>query len=151
MLASRSLPCRVRVVSGGTIATVAGNGTCSYGGDGGAATSARLNQPYGVAVDTSGNLYIADYTNCRVRKVIAGTISTVAGNGTCAYSGDVGAATSASLHGPSGVAVDSGGNLYIADEVNCRVRRVSGGRSRPSPAMDLARTAETAATPRARA
>jgi hypothetical protein len=119
--------CRVREVSGGTIATVAGNGSCGYAGDGGPATSAKLNHTYGVAVDGAGNLYISDPLNCRVREVSGGTITTVAGNGTCGYAGDGGPATSAELNGPTGVALDGAGNLYIGDSGNCRVREVSGG------------------------
>ncbi len=119
--------CHVRKVSGGTITTVAGNGSCTFSGDGGAATSAGLDPQGGVAVDGAGNLYIADWGNCRVREVSGGTITTVAGNGACAYGGDGGAATAASLNYPNAVAVDSGGALYIADSYNCRVRKVSGG------------------------
>ena len=109
-----------------TITTVTGNGTAGYSGDGGAATSASLDYPYGVAVDGAGNLYIADTFNQRIRKVDASThdISTVAGNGTAGYSGDGGAATSAILDHPHGVAVDGAGNLYIADEGNQRIRKV---------------------------
>jgi sugar lactone lactonase YvrE len=111
----------------GTITTVAGNGTPGYSGDGGAATSAELYGPTGVAVDSSGNIYIADYENNRIRKVSAstGVISTIAGNGTAGYSGDGGAATSAKLYGPTGVAVDSSGNIYIADDENSRIRMVT--------------------------
>jgi len=114
-----------RVAVDGTITTVAGNGNAGYSGDGGPATSAELNSPSGLAVDASGNLYIADYSNNRVRKVAAtdGTITTVAGNGTSSYSGDGGPATSAQL-GPGSVAVDASGNLYIADVANDRVRKV---------------------------
>ena len=119
--------CRVREVSGGTIVTVAGSGSCGYSGDGGPATSAELDHPDGVAVDAGGDLYIADTDNCRVRKVSGGTISTVAGTGSCAYSGDGGAATAAELNDPQGLAVDGSGDLYIADRSNCRVRRVSAG------------------------
>ncbi|WP_247233359.1 MopE-related protein, partial [Telluribacter sp. SYSU D00476] len=120
---------RIRRVSAsdGTISTVAGNGIFGYGGDGGLATSASLRSPSGVAVDAAGNLYIVDRGNHRIRRVSAsdGTISTVAGNGTPRYSGDGGLATSASLWSPSGVAVDAAGNLYIADQTNHRIRRVS--------------------------
>jgi trimeric autotransporter adhesin len=109
-----------------TITTVAGAGTAGYSGDGGAATSATLDYPRGVALDSSGNLYIADYNSSVVRKVDASTgyISTVAGNGTAGYSGDDGLATEAKLKYPWGVAVDSSGNLYIADTGNARVRKV---------------------------
>jgi sugar lactone lactonase YvrE len=121
----------VREVSAGTgiITTVAGNGTAGYSGDGGAATSAELNTPIGVAVDGAGNLYIADNTKSRVREVSAGTgiITTVAGNGTTGYSGDGGAATSAELNAPTGVAVDGAGDLYIVDFGNNRIRKVSAG------------------------
>src|SRR5271157_2726352 len=118
---------RIRKVSGGTITTIAGNGMQGFSGDGGPATSASLTYPAGVAVDPAGNLYIADYYNNRIRKVSGGTITTVAGNGTLGYSGDGGPATSASLYWPQGVAVDSAGNLYIADTGNQRIRKVSGG------------------------
>jgi uncharacterized protein YjiK len=124
---------RVRKVStSGTITTVAGDGTFGFSGDGGPATNASLNIPYGVAVDAAGNLYIADPGNSRVREVAAsvppllsGTISTVAGDGTQGFSGDGGPATDAGLSGPYGVAVDAAGNLYIADPGDSRVRKVS--------------------------
>ena len=118
---------RIRKVSGGIITTVAGNGSPGFSGDGGPAIRASLNQPSGVAVDSAGNLYIADELNSRVRKVSGGTITTVAGNGGWQFSGDGGPAASASLNYPTGVAVDSTGNLYIADAGNSRVRKVSGG------------------------
>jgi uncharacterized protein (TIGR03437 family) len=118
---------RILKLSGGSITTVAGNGNGGFSGDGGPATSASLHSPYQVAVDSAGNLYIADGTNHRVRKVSGGTITTVAGNGADGFSGDGGPATSASINHPSGVAVDSAGNLYIADEYNNRIRKVSGG------------------------
>jgi sugar lactone lactonase YvrE len=109
----------------GMITTVAGNGTNGYSGDRGPATSASLNNPYAVAVDAGGNLFIADYGNNVIRKVNAnGIITTVAGNGTNGYSGDGGAATNASLNGPDGLALDSKGNLFIADYWNCFVREV---------------------------
>jgi hypothetical protein len=121
-------PCnyRVRKVdASGTITTVAGTGVDAYYGDGGAATSAFLTYPSGVAVDVAGNLYIADLYSERIRKVDAsGIITTVAGNGTPGYSGDGGPATSASLSYPAGVAVDTGGNLYIVDPGNIRIRKV---------------------------
>lgn len=108
------------------ISTVAGNGTNGYSGDEGPATGASLSGPAGVAVDALGNLYIADQWNHRVRKVDEdGLISTVAGNGTPAYSGDGGPATGAGLNSPTGVALDALGNLYIADQSNHRIRRVA--------------------------
>lgn len=119
---------RIRKVSGGTITTVAGNGTGGYSGDKAAATSAELLSPAGVAVDSSGNLYIADTFNHVIREVSSsGTITTFAGNNTGGYAGDGGAATSAELDFPTGVAVDSSGNVYIADSGNRVIRQVSGG------------------------
>ena len=98
-------------VSTGIISTIAGTGTSSYSGDNGAATSATLNYPYGVGLDTAGNVYIADTYNHRIRKVTisTGIITTFAGTGTSSYSGDNGPATSATLYYPIGVAVDSAG------------------------------------------
>jgi len=116
-----------KVTAGGAISTIAGNGTAGYGGDGGAATAAQLNHPQGIAVDSSGNVYVADTQNARVRKISGGTITTVAGNGTPGYGGDGSAASAAQLFDPIGVAVDSAGNLYIADFTNERIRKVSGG------------------------
>jgi trimeric autotransporter adhesin len=123
-----------KVTTAGIISTVAGNGTPGSSGDGGLATAAQLDGPSGVAVDSAGNLYIADQGNVaigdpgsqRIRKVTtAGIISTVAGNGTRGFSGDGGLATAAQLNLPSGVVVDSEGNLYIADQGNSRIRKVT--------------------------
>jgi len=116
---------RVRRVSpGGIIATVAGNGTLGFSGDGGPATDAAISVG-GISVDGAGNLFLADERAGRIRKVSpAGIITTIAGTGTFRYSGDGGPATSAQLSFPSDVAVDSRGNIYVADTNNCRVRRI---------------------------
>ena len=118
---------RIRKVSAGTITSVAGNGIAGFSGDGGPATSASLNDPQAVAVDSAGNLYIADAENYRMRKVANGTITTLAGNGNYRFTGDGGPATSASLDSPEGIAVDSAGSLYLADTFNNRIRKVGGG------------------------
>jgi streptogramin lyase len=113
----------------GIINTVVGQGTVvGFSGDGGLATEARLNQPTGVYVDVSGNIYVSDTKNDVIRKVDATTqiITTVAGNGTPDFSGDGGPATQAQLDYPEGVWVDSSGNLYIVDTDNCRIRKVDG-------------------------
>ncbi len=117
---------RVRKVdTNGIISTVAGDGSAAYSGDGGAATNASLNFPVQVTVDGSGNLFIADHDNHRVRKVDTnGVITTVAGNGVADYSGDGGKATNASVHFPSGLVLDGAGNLYLADYWNNRIRKV---------------------------
>jgi len=140
--ASLSFPCRVTVNSSGNlfiaegnrirkvntngiISTVAGNGSKDYSGDGDLATAAGLHSPTAVAVDAAGNLFIADRDINRIRKVgIDGVINTVAGNSNFCYSGDGGKATNASLTQPSGVAVDAIGNLFIADTLNNRIRKV---------------------------
>jgi trimeric autotransporter adhesin len=115
-----------KVTSAGIISTVAGNGNKGYSGDGGPATLAKLNEPFDVAVDSAGNLYIADFLNGRVRKVThAGIISTVAGNGPGYYSGDGGLATAAGIGLPWSVTVDSAGNLYIAGNEDHRIRKVT--------------------------
>lgn len=109
----------------GVITTVAGNGSPGSTGDGGPATSASLQQPAGITFDSSGNLYIADQENQRIRKVdTSGNISTVAGNGSKGFSADNVTATTSKLNTPTGVAVDTSGNLYIADSGNHRVRKV---------------------------
>jgi sugar lactone lactonase YvrE len=123
---------RVRkvTISTGIITTVAGSGgtSGSYSGDNGSATAATLKYTRGVVVDAAGNVYIADTTNNRIRKVTisTGIITSIAGSTTSgAYSGDGGAATSAVLNSPSGLSLDSAGNVYIADQLNYRIRKVT--------------------------
>jgi sugar lactone lactonase YvrE len=114
-----------RVGTDGVITTIAGNGTAGYSGDGGPATQASLNIPYGVAVDVNRNVYIAEGGNNRIRRVgTDGVITTFAGNGAAGFSGDGGPAIQASLRTPVGVGVDAQGNVYIGDISNNRVRRV---------------------------
>lgn len=110
----------------GTITTVAGNGTAGYSGDGGAATSAQLSTPSGIAFDHSGNMFIADSSNNVIRRVDASTaeISTIAGTGTAGFSGDGGLGTVAQLNGPTHVVFDRSINLYITDANNERIREV---------------------------
>ncbi len=116
-------------ISSGTLTLVAGNGTSGYSGDGGAPTSAALNEPEGIFVDGSGNIFIADSGNNVIREVAAstGNIATVAGNFTLGggYSGDGSAATSAQLNDPFGVFADASGNIFIADTDNNVIREVS--------------------------
>jgi hypothetical protein len=130
------------------ISTIAGTGTGSYSGDGGQATSATVNSPHGIALDSSGNVFFSDYNNHRVRKITVSTgiITTYAGTGSGSYSGDGGVASSAALTGPNGLAIDSSGtkatsrsntfitysnlipsllgNVYISDFSNNRIRKV---------------------------
>ena len=117
---------RIRKVdTAGTITTIAGDGTAGFSGDSGPATAARLDNPLGVAVDGAGSLYIVDEDNNRIRKIdTAGTITTIAGDGTAAFGGDGGLAIAAQLNSPSDVAADSAGNVYIADTGNQRIRKV---------------------------
>jgi uncharacterized protein (TIGR03437 family) len=116
----------IREVSAGIISTVAGNGTPGYQGDNYVATQGEITDVHGIAVDGSGNLYLADTTNNRIRKVVpGGNITTFAGNGTAGYSGDGGAAINAELNHPFGVAVDSTGNVYIVDHGNQLIRKVA--------------------------
>ncbi|HUY22655.1 MAG TPA: DUF6531 domain-containing protein, partial [Acidimicrobiales bacterium] len=130
-------------MTAGDIYTVAGSSQ-GYSGDGGAATSGKLSLPYAVTVDGQGNLVIADTFNDAIRVVAestasfygvamtAGDIYTVAGNGNYGYTGDGGAATSAELYSPEGVALDGEGNLLVGDSYNDAVRSISGGPSAPS-------------------
>lgn len=117
----------VRVDGKNTLLTVVGgNGTKGFSGDGGPATEAQLNEPYGLAIDGDGRIYFADRLNRRVRRVDAktGAISTVAGDGSKTFSGDGGPATAAGLAEPNGVALDGKGKLYIADVADHRIRVV---------------------------
>ena len=115
-----------RVTPTGVITTVAGTGLAGYSGDGGRATQAQLNQPTGTAIDATGNLYIADAANNRVRKVSPwGIITTAIGTGSAGYSGDNGLASLARVNHPAGVTFDKSGNLYLADSNNRVVRRMS--------------------------
>jgi sugar lactone lactonase YvrE len=120
-----------KISAAGQIARIAGNGSFAYSGDGGPATAAGMVKPKGVAIDTAGNIYVADYDDNRVRKINkAGIISTFAGNGYTsepgfgAFYGDNGPATDAELSGPTGLAVDGAGNVFIGDYNNHCVRRV---------------------------
>ncbi len=115
----------VRKIANGVMTVVAGNGTFGFSGDNGPATSAQLNGPEGIAVDSAGNLYIADNGNRRIRKVAGGIITTIAGGGPSL--GDNGPATSALLSGPTGVAVDAAGNVYVGDSIGRRVRKIANG------------------------
>ncbi|RZF05149.1 RICIN domain-containing protein [Streptomyces sp. SCA2-2] len=115
-----------RVGTDGIISTVVGTGTAGSAGDGGPATEAQLNKPYGITVDSTGILYVAEYGGHRVRRVgTDGVVSTVAGSGTAGFAGDEGPAVEAQLNCPFGLTVDSVDSLYIADHLNHRVRKVA--------------------------
>lgn len=118
---------RIRKINtAGIISTVAGDGTVGYTGDGGNATDAKLDNPTGVAVDHSGNLYFADEQNNAIRKVSSsGIITTISGNGTSGYSGDGAAATAATLYLPYEMTIDPSGNLYIVDQDNNAIRKIN--------------------------
>jgi uncharacterized protein (TIGR03437 family) len=126
---------RIRKVDGtGAITTFAGGGQSTA--DGVSATSASLNMPLGVAVDSGGNVYIAEFAGNRVRVVnAAGNISTIAGNGLQGFSGDGGIATNASLYNPTDVKVDSMGNVYIADSLNSSIRKLAPATVAPLPSI----------------
>ncbi len=118
---------RIRKIStSGIITTVAGNGSATFSGDGGQATAASLSNPLGVTFDANGNMYIADASNHRIRKVRpSGIISTYAGNGTASTSGDGGPATAATLNFPSGVACDHACNVYFTDWTDQVIRKIN--------------------------
>jgi sugar lactone lactonase YvrE len=118
-----------KITPGGTISTVAGNGTEGYSSDGIAATNSALNDPEGLVFDSNNNMYISDYGNNRIREVTSstGTISTVAGTGAAGYSGDNGVALNAKLNSPRGITIDTSNNLYFADSINNVVRKITAG------------------------
>jgi uncharacterized protein (TIGR03437 family) len=124
---------RVRMVNGsGTISTIAGGKGTADAGDGGPATSAGLSSPDGVAIDSAGNVYIAEAATNKIRKVSpGGTITTYAGTGSCCSTGDGGPAIQATFNYPRGMAVDAANNLYIADSNSDKIRKISG-----SPAIE---------------
>ena len=117
----------VRKVVNGIITTIAGTGFAGYSGDNGSATLAQLNSPHGVAVDASGIVYVSDTNNHRIRRISAGVISTIVGTGFPGTAGDGGSAGSAQIAQPWGIAVDTIGNLYIAEYGSHKVRKVSAG------------------------
>jgi sugar lactone lactonase YvrE len=114
------------VASEPKIMTAVGTGQIGYSGNGGPAIKARLNQPFDVALDAQGDIYVSDTFNQRIRKIEhdTGTISTIGGNGTKGYSGDGGPAVRAQLNEPYGIVIDPRGNLFLADRLNSRVRRI---------------------------
>src|ERR1043166_4731783 len=115
-----------KIDASGTMSTVAGNRIFGFSGDGGPALSASFFAPSAVAVDSAGNIFVADRQNNRIRKIDQATqrVTTVAGRGFCTFSGDGLPATSADICDPTGIALDSGDNLFIADRANNRVRKV---------------------------
>ena len=120
--------CVRKVTPSGIISTVAGIGGANYGysGDEGLATLAQLNHPFGLAIDSLGNLFIADGGNSRIRKVdLNGIITTIAGTNTHGFGGDGGLATEANLNNPESIAIDNSGNMFIADAYNYRVRKIT--------------------------
>lgn len=133
---------RVRCLApNGIITTIAGTGVAGFSGDGKFDTSAELNLPTGLATDRKGNLFIADQGNNRIRRISANTIiTTYAGTGNAGYSGDGGNALAADLNTPSGLATDAAGNLYVSEELNNRIRRITPpakqNKAKPNPFPD---------------
>ncbi len=116
-----ALPARAQIIS-----TISGTGAMGFSGDGGPATAAALYYPYSVTGDGAGNIYIADASNNRIREInTSGVITTIAGSSSSGFGGDGGPATAASLNGPVGICFDPAGNMYIADQVNQRVRKIN--------------------------
>jgi len=117
--------CIRKINTSGIISTVAGTGLPGYSGDGALAVTEKLNRPTDVDIDASGNLYICDNGNNRIRKVTSGTIRTIAGTGVAGYSGDGISATTSKINGPMGLKIDAAGNIYIADYYNNRIRKIN--------------------------
>ena len=113
---------RIMKMSNGMVTTLAGSGTAGFSGDGGPAISAQLNHPYGVALDPAGNIYVADLSNHRIRKVSSGIITTIAGNGSMSSSGDDGPAAEAGVFIALRLSLDAKGNVYLAGSVDNHVR-----------------------------
>jgi uncharacterized protein (TIGR03437 family) len=123
----------LEVTQAGVVSVIAGTGVAGFGGDGGPASQAMLNQPAGIAFDSHGTLYIADSGNNRIRTVTPDmNIHTIAGSGLAGFAGDNSTADFASFMGPLGVTVDAGGNVFVADAGNNRVRMLS-PQSTPTP------------------
>jgi sugar lactone lactonase YvrE len=117
---------QIYAVSGGQLTTVAGTGTSGYNGDNIPAASAQLSEPFGLTAETDGSLLVGEDSGCRIRHFTPGaTITTIAGTGVCGFSGDTGAATSAKISDPIGIAVDKWGNLFFSDQRNERVREIT--------------------------
>lgn len=118
--------CQAQAPGTYTITTVAGTGAAGWDGDAGPGTAALINNPFFIALDGSGNLFIADQLNNRIRKLATdGIITTVAGTGTASFTGDGAAATSAAIHHPCGIVLDSSGNIYFSDTFNAVVRKIT--------------------------